>query len=137
MNIMRMRKKMMTKESTRTIYSCLGENFWTSRKCQQCQTFFTSQDYQTKNYQLIFLAVPKINQLNLEAVVQLEHKSCCLGCVNYLKDIHQMLLLTQNLRRWKKKYASKLFAPFHLEIIPEKSLLFFSKSKNSIWLKKY
>jgi len=66
----------MNQEPTRTIYNCLGPSFWATRKCHSCQQFFTCQDYQTNNYQLTFLQVLEINQLNLAVVVQLTHLEC-------------------------------------------------------------
>lgn len=73
----------MTKEPTATIYNCLEQSFWTKKKCFRCQKFFTTTDYQNKNYQLSFLEVLKVEQSErpqycLEVVVQLAHQQCSL-----------------------------------------------------------
>jgi len=87
---------MMIKNSPHAIYSCLSLAFLTQTKCHSCQVFFTKADYTQKNYQLTFLEVLKVNQLNLEVVVQLTHQSCCPGCLNYLQDLYQTKLKTHD-----------------------------------------
>ena len=73
----------MNKASTHSIYNCLEPAFWTKRKCLNCQKFFTSTDYQTKNYQLFFKEIgniksaPSLNYAVLEGVmVELQHQQC-------------------------------------------------------------
>ena len=89
----------MNKESTTTLYSCLALAFWTKRKCFSCQTFFTKLDFKQNNYQLFFKEIGQVksttslNYAVLEGViVELTHKTCCSGCVNYLKDLYQTKL---------------------------------------------
>ena len=80
---------MIIKKSTQTIYDCLSLAFWLQRKCYTCQQFFTKADYEQKNYQLYFQEVLKVDQLNLEVVVQLSHQSCCSACPDYLQTLYQ------------------------------------------------
>lgn len=87
----------MTKELN-SIYCYLEESFWTSRKCHHCHQLFTPSDYQTQNYQLIFLEVLEVKQLNLEIVVQLTHKSCCSGCISYLQDLKLLSTLISKIK---------------------------------------
>jgi hypothetical protein len=72
----------MIKESTRSIYNCLTVSFWTARKCLSCQKFFTLTDLANQNYQLFFKEVIKIEQYNLEVMVELTHQQCSLFKTN-------------------------------------------------------
>ena len=87
----------MTKESTHTIYDCLGPAFWTKRKCLACQVFFTPADFKTQNYQLFFKEIGNIhltdspNHATLVAtIVELQHQNCPLSCgFSYYSEIIQ------------------------------------------------
>jgi len=87
----------MTKESTRTIYNCLGAAFWTKRKCLACQDFFSPVDFKTQNYQLFFKEIGDVqstDSLNhavlVGTIVELRHQDCPLSCgFSYQKEIIQ------------------------------------------------